>query len=189
MAYAVAPQAVSCPNCRNVFETPPTHHEAICPACMHAFQIVTGDGTGLPALMELEIKGPNAEVLGIMDRHLIREQIYTGVFKGREEIRAKGGSWVAIGTRPEFAEVFQLVGVDLGQLKISQQQIRGWQKTNDLEYAERRTREKEARDAAKVMSLGPVKVSRKPLPVKQLVIGAVTVVVISLVGAVLFVLM
>jgi len=152
---------------------------------MHSFSI-TGAPVGLPPLLELEIKGPNAEVLGIMDRHMIREKIYTGAFKGREEIRADGGSWAPIGSRPEFAEVFQLVGVDLGQLKISQQQIRGWRKTEDLERAEKRRREKEARDAAKQMSLGPVKVKRKPLPVKSLVIGSVVLVTVALLSAVIF---
>ena len=34
-----------------------------------------------------------------------------------------------LNTRPEFAEVLQLIGADLGARRIAQQQLRGWRKT------------------------------------------------------------
>lgn len=123
---------VRCPQCGASFqaEVGPTS----CPSCMHSFTVAP---EGRPWLT-LDVRRPSGELLGRMDRHLVRERLYAGALTGLEQVRPAGGlatgaaatgEWVDLNTRPEFAEVLQLIGADLGARRIAQQQLRGWRKT------------------------------------------------------------
>jgi hypothetical protein len=100
---------------------------------MHSFTVAP---EGRPWLT-LDVRRPSGELLGRMDRHLVRERLYAGALTGLEQVRPAGtagaaaatGDWVDLNTRPEFAEVLQLIGADLGARRIAQQQLRGWRKT------------------------------------------------------------
>jgi hypothetical protein len=141
-------RTATCPACSTSFQAGADEHEVVCPACMNAFPLHAQVATtgGLPPYMTLEVKGANGEPMGLMDRHQIRQHIYTGRLKGREEVRGPEG-WVPITSRIEFAEVFRLVGVDLDALRISQQQIQGWRKTESAKRNEQRQKRKSSRYA------------------------------------------
>jgi len=193
---------VGCPACNTRFQIPSNELEVVCPACMNAFTVHAHIGApeeGLPPTMEFEVKGPNGETMGQLDRHRIREAIYAGRLKGHEEIRSPQG-WEPIAERPEFAEVFQLVGIDLGSLRISQQQIRGWRKAAP-EPQQQSVRPKSrpkvgqsespeplagmtAPDDFVVPPLPPEEKSAVPLKVLAVGVGVVLVVLIG--GAVVF---
>lgn len=118
-----------CPQCGATFQA--EVGPATCPSCMHGFTVAP---EGRPWLT-LDVRRPSGELLGRMDRHLIRERLYAGALTGLEQVRPAGGAaaapgdWVDLNTRPEFAEVLQLIGADLGARRIAQQQLRGWRKT------------------------------------------------------------
>ena len=184
--HAQEVRTLSCPACQTPFEAPGGTLEVVCPACMNAFTARPQAAAlgGLPDGMEFEVKGPEGETVGRMDRHQIREAIYAGRLKGREELRGPGG-WEPIAGRPEYAEVFQLVGVDLGALRIDQQQIRGWRRTDALERQEVRAR-RGPPEAAAPVALAPRK---RPIPVKRYVIAAAIFLLVVLGGALAFALL
>jgi hypothetical protein len=123
---------VRCPQCGATFQA--EVGPVTCPSCMHSFTVAP---EGRPWLT-LDVRRPSGELLGRMDRHLVRERLYAGALTGLEQVRPAGhagaaaaaaGDWVDLNTRPEFAEVLQLIGADLGARRIAQQQLRGWRKT------------------------------------------------------------
>lgn len=122
---------VRCPQCGATFQA--QTGPVTCPSCMHSFTVAP---EGRPWLT-LDVRRPSGELLGRMDRHLVRERLYAGALTGLEQVRPAGtsgaaaapGDWVDLNTRPEFAEVLQLIGADLGARRIAQQQLRGWRKT------------------------------------------------------------
>lgn len=180
-------RTATCPACQTGFEAPGGTLEVICPACMNAFTIRPRAATlgGLPDGMEFEVKGPNGETMGQMDRHRIRQEIYAGRLKGREELRGPKG-WEPIAGRPEYAEVFQLVGVDLGALRIDQQQIRGWRKTESQSRQEQRARRASGGATADPVEAAALKPGKKPVPLKVYIAGAGVFLLLLLGGAVLF---
>jgi len=210
--HAQDARQVGCPACNTRFMVPTDELEVVCPACMNAFTVHARAGApqeGLPASMEFEVKGPNGETMGQLDRHRIREAIYAGRLKGREELRGPKG-WEPIAERPEFAEVFQLVGIDLGALRISQQQIRGWRKSTP--EAQPRRGQAGATKAPKAgapkagATPGPAPLpgmtapegfevpplppeEKPPVPLKALAIGVGVVLALALGGAVVFALL
>lgn len=152
-------QPVTCPNCSSTFDASESiadEDELICPACMHAFVPPMPGEAGMPVALFADLKGPRGEHLGTHDRYAIRQRIYAGDLKGREQVRLAGGAWEPIGARPEFAEVFQLIGVDLGSLRISEQQIKGWRKTDSVLQAEKAAKA-ERRAALKAAEPAPKK--------------------------------
>lgn len=116
---------VSCPDCGTAFDAEEGADALTCPACFHAFRLDTPD-----RWMHVEVRAGGGRDLGVLDRYAIRERIYLGELKGQEEVRpSTGGDWVDIASRPEFAEVLALVGVDLGAGRIAKQSLKGWRKT------------------------------------------------------------
>lgn len=113
-----------CPECQTRFAVP-SAGPATCPACLTEFS--AGEDPGLWA--EPELRLPEGELLGRMDRYLIRQRLYAGELSGLEQARVPGGEWVPLASRPEYAEVLEVLGVDLGARRISQQQLKGWRKT------------------------------------------------------------
>lgn len=175
----------ACPACNTRFEIPSDELEVVCPACMNAFTVHAraSVGQGLPAIMEFEVKGPNGETMGQMDRHHIRQAIYAGRLRGREELRGEDG-WEPIAERPEFAEVFQLVGIDIGSLRISQQQIRGWRKATPARKPTQRPNAPQPAAPANVAPLPPPE--KPPLPVKYIAMGVGVLLFVVIGGAVIF---
>ena len=86
------------------------------------------DENSLHPEMSLEIQGPRGEMLGNMDRYAVRQKIYSGEFKGRDKVRVGGGEWEPMIDRPEFLEIFELVGVDLKAIRLANQNIKGWKR-------------------------------------------------------------
>jgi len=78
--------------------------------------------------MSIEVQGPRGEMIGSMDRYLVRQKIYSGEFQGREKIRVGGGEWEPMIDRVEFSEIFELVGTDLKAIRLSTQSIKGWKR-------------------------------------------------------------
>ncbi|MED5371120.1 MAG: hypothetical protein VX899_08915 [Myxococcota bacterium] len=78
-------------------------------------------------LLNLEIETEDGEVHGPMDVYLIRERIYAGRYRGKEQVRPVGGQWRSITAYEECAEVLALVGVDVEGMKIRDRQtLTGW---------------------------------------------------------------
>ncbi|MCB9741940.1 MAG: hypothetical protein H6741_09935 [Alphaproteobacteria bacterium] len=116
---------VTCPECGTAFTPEEDGAQVTCPACFAAVALDAPD-----RWMELELRAPGGRALGTFDRYAVREQIYLGAFKGQEQVRpASGGEWVDIVSRPEFAEILALMGVDLGAGQIAKQSLKGWRKT------------------------------------------------------------
>ncbi|GEM_PF-4470471 len=159
---------VTCPNCSSSFDASESiadEDELICPACMHAFVPPMPGEAGVPDALFADLKGPRGESLGTLDRYAVRQLIYAGSLKGREQVKIAGGGWEPIGARPEFAEVFQLIGVDLGSLRISEQQVKGWRKT-DAVLANEQREAAERRAAARAAE--PVRAPKKaPMKVED----------------------
>lgn len=121
-----------CPECQTRFAVP-APGPATCPACMHSF--AAGEDPALWA--EPELRRPEGELLGRMDRYLVRQRLYAGELTGLEQARVPGGEWVPLASRPEYAEVLTVLGVDLGARRISQQNLKGWRKTGSAVRAAR----------------------------------------------------
>lgn len=128
---------VSCPECGNSFTPEDARAALTCPACFADIPADTPD-----RWMEVELRGPGEKPLGVLDRYAVRERIYQGELKGREQVRpAAGGEWVEIGSRPEFAEVLAMMGVDLGAGQIARQSLKGWRKTGSAIQTRKRKAE------------------------------------------------
>ncbi len=95
---------------------------------MFPFRLEGDSNEGLPPAMELEVQGEDGQLLGRMNRLQIRERIYAGSLKGSEHVRLDGENWEAIGSRPEFAQILALVGVDVAGLAVARQQVKGWKR-------------------------------------------------------------
>ncbi len=120
---------VTCPSCGAVFGIDTSMgDDQVCPACMFPFRLEGEAAQGLPTAMILEVQAEDGQLLGSMERVRIRENIYSGVLQGVERVREAGGEWVAIGSRPEFADVLHLIGVDVAGLAVARQQIKGWKR-------------------------------------------------------------
>lgn len=159
---------VRCPECHNSVEVPTLGVEVACPACMASF---TPKPVEAPTRwMDVELRTPSGRLLGPWDRHLVREKIYVGELKGQEQVRPPNGDWVDIGSRPEFAEVLQLVGVDLGSQRISKQALRGWRKTGSA--IEGGARPMTADEATRAMRGRPAAQEQRPFPTIPVAIGA-----------------
>lgn len=78
--------------------------------------------------MVMEVQGRNGEMLGRMGPTAIREAIYARRFSGHERTRADNGPWIALVDQPRFAEIMELVGMDLGVVRMAHQQMKGWKK-------------------------------------------------------------
>jgi hypothetical protein len=102
--------------------------DQVCPACMFPFRLESEAGQGLPVLMMLDVQSNDGLLLGRMNRMEIRERIYSGRLSGAERVRVPGQEWEPIGTRPEFAQILGLVGVDVAGLAVARQLIKGWKK-------------------------------------------------------------
>lgn len=120
---------LACPACSTTFAAEVEVGLAVvCPSCLNGFLPPEAAGSGLPAGLVYEVQGPRGEHLGVLDRHAIREGIYSERFRGTERVRAPGGGgeWRPIGTPPEFREVFQLIGRDVEGVLARNQEVKGW---------------------------------------------------------------
>lgn len=167
---------VRCPECHNSVEVPALGVEVACPACMASFTPQPAEAAN--RWMDVELRTPSGRLLGPWDRHLVREKIYTGELKGQEQVRPPNGDWVDIASRPEFAEVLQLVGVDLGSQRISKQALRGWRKSGSA--IEGGARPMTADEATRAVRGRPQTQEKRPFPVIPLVIGAVVLLAVIL---------
>ncbi len=95
---------------------------------MFAFELEGPADVRIPVAMTLDVQSMNGLVLGRMDRLRIRESIYSGELKGSERVRETGSEWEPISERPEFAEVFTLIGIDVASLAVARQQVKGWKR-------------------------------------------------------------
>ena len=89
--------------------------------------------------MVMEVQGRNGEMLGRMGRTAIREAIYARRFSGHERTRVDNGPWTALVDQPDFAEIMELVGMDLGGVRLAHQQVKGWKKDVSAKKSTRRT--------------------------------------------------
>lgn len=171
---------VRCEECGTTFkvEASATGTKVACPACMHEQEAERQDKV---SWLEVEVRSATGKRLGLLDRHLVREQLYAGVLKGDEQVRAGGGEWVDIASRPEFADVLELTGVDLGSRRISAQALRGWRKTGSAIGAER-DRMRRAAEGAPPVAEG-AQAGPGGLPKAALIGGGVAVVVLLVIVA------
>ena len=75
--------------------------------------------------MATEVQGRNGEMLGRMGHTAIREAIYARRFSGHERTRVDNGPWIALVDQPHFAEIMELVGMDLSGVRMAHQQVKG----------------------------------------------------------------
>lgn len=169
---------VRCPECHNAFEAPSVVGEIACPACMASF--APPRSSRPTEWMDVELRTASGRLLGPWDRHLVREKIYIGELKGQEQVRPPNGAWVDIASRPEFAEVLQLVGVDLGSQRISKQALRGWRKSGSA--IDGGARPMTADEATRALRGRATTGEKKPLPIVPVVIGVVALVAAVVVG-------
>ncbi len=171
---------VPCPSCGariTVREDAPGGRQT-CPACMTGFEIE--DENSLHPEMTIEIQGPRGEMLGNMDRYAVRQKIYSGEFQGGDKVRVGGGDWEPMIDRPEFSEIFELVGVDLDTLRLASQNIKGWKR----DVSVRKTlsvssRPSDLPEPEQVMSAKEAIWEELPLPVALGGLAAAAVVVVG----------
>jgi hypothetical protein len=74
-----------------------------------------------------------------MGHTAIREAIYARRFSGHERTRVDNGPWIALVDQPHFAEIMELVGMDLSGVRMAHQQVKGWKKDVSAKKSGRRT--------------------------------------------------
>ena len=175
---------VTCPSCGAVFGVDTSMgNDQVCPACMFPFRMEGPAAQGLPPAMLLDVQGEDGQYLGSMDRLQIRERIYSGVLKGGERIRETGGEWEPVGSRPEYAEVLHLIGVDVAGLAVARQQIKGWKRDASAGGTKRRPRPKvlpRAKGAEKAL-LSPAFLQAMPSRQRKMVVVLGVLVLIFLI--------
>lgn len=103
----------------------------VCPACMTPF-VVPAQARAVRAF---DVQQADGSVLVAMSRHAIREAIYAGRVGSVAKVRHDGGKWELIGGYPEFADVFRLLGEDIGTLSGTRK-LAGWKGSGDAEHTE-----------------------------------------------------